>query len=288
MPEGGAMSENNQLTRRERRELQRAAARAAQQAKQEQQNMPQQPAAQDWIVQFGLPGVAVGVGLTMTGFVNFMAGIVIMGLALFYMAIHWWRYSKGLGFFARYAVYAGIAIAFFFIGWLIWRPVPLEVSFLPMDDFIPEGTDVAGIKWSKDYSQVRVIFVNHSESDQFTNINFFVGADVGIGKVGFVSKFSQCGAESILPGTYLSFAVPGPIGPAAIFRVFCDRLLPKDKLEIALATVRTPNLPGRFADVSSKAKWMSIRGSFDGLGRSRTIEKSECLIKGCTGILPIP
>ena len=165
-----------------------------------------------------------------------------------------------------------------------------------MDEAYPDDLTIAGIKWKSTYSQARVIFEKNQSDEQFTNIDFRIRTSIEIASIGFVSKFSQCNASAIIPTLSFSnpviftidangrkIAVPldgnHPSMPT-IYRVFCDRIIARDKLEVVVAAVPKLGTPAN----SGKPTWMAINGTFDGLGRSRALSEGACLIDKCQGI----
>ena len=56
-----------------------------------------QKSARTWMVGVGLPSLAIGVGLTMTGYLNFWAGIGTSLIGIGLISIEWWELSKHKG-----------------------------------------------------------------------------------------------------------------------------------------------------------------------------------------------
>lgn len=255
-----------------------------------------EPPSNSWGVQVGLPAMAVSLGLAMTSYINFSIGclLIVFGGLLFC-----WEWHKSVGTRTRKwqtGGWAGIAGCFCFLVWILFRPVPFDVSFLPVADEYADGTEIAGIKWNRVYFQTRIVMVNPSD-DQYTNISFRVRTNLAIAAIGFVSAFSQCGSEPVTPGIVTSgmtLTTPSPQGGLSVlkpeqisqtFRVFCDRILSDDKVEVVIATVGTRQLMRQPGHLGSMSLWIAISGSFDGFGRSRTLKHSDCLAKNCPDIV---
>jgi hypothetical protein len=261
----------------------------------EHDNMPNQPLseARSWIILLGLPALLVGLGVTMTGYLNFWLGVCLAFFAICYIAYEWWFFSKKFPIRGKALGWAAIGAVVLSIGWLVFRPVPIDADFLPMPETYPDGTNIGGIQWQKRFSQVRVILVNHS-AEQYTNIDLRLRTNLDIAAVGFVSDFSTCGAKPLVPGILMSNPTMTrknsdgsqttlPMDKtlsSTVYRAFCDRLLAGEKLEVVLGLV--PKIGQDHPDPSPT--WISVRGSFDGLGRPRSLDRDECLVPKCQGM----
>lgn len=252
-------------------------------------------AQNSWGVQLGLPAMVVGLGFAMTSYINFWTGCGLMATGLLFFCWEWQRSSDSRARKWQLGGWIVIAGCFGFLGWIVLRPVPFDVSFLSIEDQYAEGTEVAGIKWKSIYYQTRIVLVNNSD-DQYTNIGFRVRTNLTIAAIGFISTFSRCNAEPVTPGIVTAgttLTTPNPQGGLSVlkteqisqtFRVFCDRILSDDKIEVIVATVGVRQLMRQPSHSSSMPLWIAISGSFDGFGRSRTLRRSQCLVKNCPDI----
>jgi len=236
--------------------------------------------------------LALGSTLIAMGPPTFTLGTCVAYAGIAWLLFDWWHFSEELIPKLRLlGTISTITIALI-ITWVVFRPAPLTISLLPINENYAEGTDLAGIKWSSKYSGFRVVLRNDADF-QYTNIEFLIRTDVMIAAVGFNAKFSQCAAKPTLIGADISGvsigvpdkdgstkAIPLDLSLANVYKIFCDKILAHDPLEIVVATRR--NLVTGGFDAASA---VAIRGAFEGFLRSRPLAKSECLIQGCTPVM---
>jgi len=246
-----------------------------------------------WHIAVGLPpAFLVGLGLTLIamGPAASLAGAWIAFTGVVWLLLDWWFFSKELPLAVRIVGAATTVAVGIVLSWVVFRPAPLTISSFLISENYADGTEIAGIKWSSKYSGFRTVLRNESDF-QYTNVEFVIRTDVLIAAMGFNTKFSQCNAKSTGPieisGGSLGFrdkngnaiTIPLSFPMAHMYKVFCDKLLPHDPVEIVVAT-RRDLVRGGFDAASA----IAIRGSFEAFLRNRSFDEHACLIQGCTPV----
>jgi hypothetical protein len=240
-----------------------------------------------WYIAVGIPTGFVFLGSTLLamGPAYFTLGACIAYIGIAWLLFDWWFFSRELTLELRLAGTLGTLVIGGIISWVVFRPAPISISFLRITESYADGVDISGIKWSSKYSGFRAVLRNDSNYS-YSDIEFLIRTDVMIAAIGFNTKFNNCAAKSTLGAIEISGASIAPNGKNAIpldlpmadmFKIVCNKLLPHDPVEIILATRR--NIVGGGFDAASA---VAIRGSFVGFLQSKSLEKSECLIQGCT------
>lgn len=168
---------------------------------------------------------------------------------------------------------------------------------------MPAGKPVAGITWSDDYSDSRLVIENKSDST-YTEINAIIRTDLLIAKAGSMNPNSHCQAAAALPfqltGGYVAalgsdkrtveHAVPmftpeqAEHVRASQFRLRCDRILPGEVLEVVVATV--PSLAAGAFSGRIPPAWISAEVEYDAFWRTRSaLPLRQCLTEKC-GVIP--
>jgi len=210
-----------------------------------------------WSIGLGLPALAAGVGMTLTGYTNFWIGIAIAAIAMAILTVEWYSFSRPFRWWYQATGYAVVVLVAAWLLYIIFRPIGINITFLDIPETFPDGTLIAGVAWNKNYHQLRLIIENNNDSDQFTNISFLVRTNITIVAIGFNARFGHCDAETTLyPAIRVSSPIitrvtPGqepvsmPLYPTmgTTFKVFCDRIIGGEQAEIVLATVNSPTSP---------------------------------------------
>jgi hypothetical protein len=138
--------------------------------------------------------------------------------------------------------------------WLVFYPAPIEMAFdLKQGDY-PEGTVVAGVKWKNSMADLRVE-ISNKNLENYSDLDAEIETDLVIAGIGANNSFgAQCTFYAPPPGGVDFESVVGidatgkkvtiPIIPvpdvqpiASLYRVHCDRLIAKSKIEIVLGLV---------------------------------------------------
>jgi hypothetical protein len=248
-----------------------------------------EPTFRAWAIPLAVPGVIFTAGLAVIPF-HFLIGILITALGAISFLIDWLWFARKEHWRRQVFVALLPCAALMLPVWLWFRPAPLGVFVFRMDENYTDGQMVGGIKWRSDYGEVRVFLQNESGS-QYTNIGAVILTDVLIAQIGFLNEFSQCkasyyskvpiGGAGIKPesGTTIPLFESGPV-TATEYRIYCDKLLPGDKLESVIALVKGP-LQNRY---KARPSWISIDIEYDAFGRTRTIPIRQCLNSACKSI----
>jgi hypothetical protein len=243
-------------------------------------------------MQLGLPVLGIGVGLAMTGYVNFWLGIAIAALAVVVLLLDLWRLVRNGSFLKKGMAFSIGIICVGLITWIAFRPVPLGASFALGPGNYPENSEIGGIKWEKGFSDVRLILSNDTKLD-FGNIDLTVKTNQFIAKIGSMDAFSQCKSAPIdqMHVTILSLDITDASGkkqtilgtPAAAksFRVHCDVLLSGDDIHLVIALLnvnafKNGQRPDTLFAPPENARWAMVDATYDAAGRTREEIHSTC------------
>ncbi len=254
------------------------------------------PSLSGWIISLGIPSLVLGIGVPMMGYVNFWWGVAISAIAIVFFTVEWLRkYAPKQRVLVNVLVISALGGSGIFLLWLTFRPVTVKFDILPATQHYTEGVEIGGLHWQKSYSGSTIV-INNQEKSQITNIDLLIKSDAPIVAVGAQSQFSHCGGKPYSPGLLVAamaetstdgsgqtHTVPVQMVSAEEFRVFCDRVLGGDSVELTVAT--GPRLPVGGMPAVSTQTWLSMKGSFDALGRQRSVRTSGCLVKGCLEVV---
>jgi len=185
--------------------------------------------AAKYAVKIGLPLVLIGIGISLFFTPNFWTGVIIfcIGIWLATRDIARQPFVRRLKrrdkIFLRIA-YVAAVLAF---AWWLFRPVQVELQASSNVPTYGEGTDVSGIHWTKEYSDLRLSVRNNSDLD-YDNLDIAVTTDETFvdlrqtsglasctiapeGEPFFVTSQRMVGGMPIGPG---KMAGGVPIGPA--------------------------------------------------------------------------
>jgi hypothetical protein len=241
-----------------------------------------------WHISLGIPAafVAIGIGLAVAGGSYFWTGIVLAYAGIAWLLLDWWFFSKTLSGRIRLVGTGGTLVFALVVSWIAFRPAPLEIFSTATDLDYTDGSDVFGIKWNDLYSDLRTNITNTS-SDQYTDLEIFIRTDLQIRDMAFLGRL-QCSHNVWLPvqisATGLkakdsegkTVAVPLNLTTGTIFRIFCDKLLPSERIEIVSAIV-----PIKGKD-RKKPVWVYTKINYNAYGRARAKEFTQCFIAKCT------
>jgi hypothetical protein len=138
----------------------------------------------------GIPGLLFAQGFALLPF-SFCFGIGCMCLALF---ISWWAlfrvFHRGETL-KRWVGVIGTTAVFAFILWILYRPPLIAVFLISTPDNYPEGTDIYGIKWKPNFSELSVVLLNDSDVD-FINLDVLIRTNLGFEGGGIAPGVNQC------------------------------------------------------------------------------------------------
>ena len=293
----------------ERRRAEERAAAAARRGAQAIKKEPPKPASggRAWLIRLAIPSLAYAAGLAVLG-IQFGLGILIAALSAGWFFLDWWFVdSRGLGWPVRLFVSTFPAALLGLVGWLWFRPAPINLSFEVTPGPYATGTTVAGIKFTDKESDLRVYLSNDTDADYenldvkiSTNTAIVAGAtEYDLGKCTFevASVLANASVRLTLPNGK-SFMAPVPLKGGYVagpwIQVRCDKLARRSKIEVIVATANANPIqnskqfrfsqeglapteesgPPRGAEKERSApKWITIQGSYVAFSRERDINK---------------
>jgi hypothetical protein len=199
----------------------------------------------EWILRWGLPAAAVGVGMALMGLVSFWWGLIILLLGCCVLAVDCARQMHGasrvLGLLALFVFIAGVC-------WYAFRPNPLLIDAIVAGAGYEPDTKLAGISWGPNIGDLRVDIRNETDRDyddldiQIDTSPFYI-----MQLAELTGKPIQSHPDAIAPPMYITLkengtgrtvivpADPGKHMPWPKYRVRCDKLARKTTLQLVLA-----------------------------------------------------
>jgi hypothetical protein len=211
-------------------------------------NRPTGASAQQAFLVLGIPSLGFGLGFAMIQ-INFWVGV---GLMVLFLPLFWWLISRVfeegepvkriIGVITSIGIFAGIM-------WAIWVPASIRVGFddEPVDH--PPGSEIYGIKWREDYSQLTMMLYNYGVTDM-RDVDLRIATDLLIAGAGIGPGINACSAEAAAAGkiTFGKIAtmytdrsgktieIPWTDQnrrlASSLFRIKCERVASKSKIEI--------------------------------------------------------
>jgi hypothetical protein len=128
-----------------------------------------------WQIAVGIPMgfVAVGLATLAMGPANFTVGACLAYAGIGWLLFDWWFFSKELSTRFRLVGTLGTLIIAAALIWVVFRPATLNANAFAFSSNYETGVKIAGIKWTSDYSDNRIVADNES-SFQYTNLDFIV------------------------------------------------------------------------------------------------------------------
>jgi hypothetical protein len=177
------------------------------------------------------------------------------------------------------------------VTWMAFRPAPLSILSISDDVNYTDGTEIYGIKWSDRYSELRTVISNES-NDQYRDLEIYIRTDQAIRGTSS-SSGGQCTYNPILPGVLIADptitstdqrgnkqTIPVTLNAGNVFRVYCDKILANQTVEIISAVI--PN-PGNSAP-RMKPSWALVKATFVAFGRPEIRISSHCFVGTCSHI----
>jgi len=251
------------------------------------------PSIRAWHIALGIPAafVATGIGLAATGATYFWIGSYLAYVGIAWLLVDWWLFSKTLVMQTRLLGTTGTLIIAGIVTWMSFRPATLTILSISDDVNYADGTEIYGIKWSNRYSELRTVISNDS-STQYHDLEIFIRTDDAI-RATSSSSGDQCKYSPFLPGVLIADptitstdqhgnkeTIPVTLNAGTVFRVYCDKLLANQTIEIVSAII--PN-PGNSAP-RMKPLWALVKATFVAFGRPETRISSHCFVGTCSHI----
>jgi hypothetical protein len=240
-----------------------------------------------YLLEIGAPSLLIGVGLSLSGMLNFWAGVacLYLGAALLFIflltakKLHWTAKAITGVAYCLFVVWFSLAYVF------ISCPLPSEIHYRP--DPYPDGALVDGLKWGSDGVDTRISLSNPTKRD-YEDVDLEISVDVDI--VGAAQVTSIPGVD-IFPQTDSSdsyLASKDSNGPAVIlpnakewvrtsvYRLRCGKFPKRSTMQVTVETEKASpwidgKAPQRFFGPRTIPKWVSIKGTFKGYGRDHEI-----------------
>jgi hypothetical protein len=243
-----------------------------------------------WILTLGLPALVAATGLAIMTSFFFWPGVIIFGASGVWFTIDWWitsSTSRDLAF--RLLSTIVIFIIFIIILVIVFWPAHLVVKAENgAGNYVP-GTEIAGIKWSDRASEIRLNFLNGTDTP-FNYVDIFFHSNLEIEKIGFFPGDNTCTAsplgapEEIFATTTEGQRVPaffqnGSISPR--YRIHCDTISPNSKVSViielvALNSVKNGHWPQELVAPAQPARWLEIEKSYTAHYRPHHTFKRVC------------
>jgi hypothetical protein len=249
-------------------------------------------AAQSAIVRLSIPSLVFGLGFTMIQR-NFWAGIALMTVAI---PLFWWMIFRVFRTEERYQRLSGVLITsalYLLILWILLVPAPLDVLLFAEPGNYPEGTNIYGIEWKPNFSELGIVLTNDTDID-YTNLDVYLRTDLMIANGGVAPGTNQCSIEADLPGVSIAdarltatdekgnkFSLPvfdrsRPI-IATDYRMRCARFAGKSKIDSRFSIVGKDLFSGSHI----QPKWGKLSADYDASFRHRSRFFKQCFVANC-------
>jgi hypothetical protein len=217
-------------------------------------------AARSPTIELGIPALLYGQSLAL---IPFAFWIGILGMSLSALWLGWLLFRFYTGKVPRWSAAIVTMAAHAVILWIFFKPPPMRVDLLPSLANYPDGTDVYGITWKSNYSELSVALFNDADID-YINVDVRIQTNLGFEKGVIVPGVNQCslGFDMDIPGHRLSDARLTPVNPkdqevflpfltpfgGSLYRLRCARFASKSRIDAVFA-ITAPSakreVPGR-------------------------------------------
>jgi hypothetical protein len=216
----------------------------------------------------GLSAMIIGVYFW-TAFVTLI--IVIILILIDYECEPWVRQGRWAG---AVGVVIAVAMMYGLLRYVAFADAPLEMSALFVGGYYEPGTDVGGIKWQDNYSDVRVDIVNRTDLD-YEDLDISIvpsDEDIGVAELGQTTRVPSVyfiphnfsGSVKLTKNqdggfsqTYSSRVAPSNLGQ----RVHCERFTQHNLIEVVVALAKlNGNGKPRPNGIRIKAQYNTIGG----------------------------
>jgi hypothetical protein len=159
-------------------------------------------AARSPTIELGIPALLYGQSLAL---IPFAFWIGILGMSLSALWLGWLLFRFYTGKVPRWSAAIVTMAAHAVILWIFFKPPPMRVDLLPSLANYPDGTDVYGITWKSNYSELSVALFNDADID-YINVDVRIQTNLGFEKGVIVPGVNQCslGFDMDIPGHRLS------------------------------------------------------------------------------------
>lgn len=250
-----------------------------------QETSPQSPIK--YIRAVGLAGLLIGVGMTLASEYYWAAiSFVLLGLVCIAVDVYfesWNKHWKMVG----WLLLAGLASP---IVWQSFFAKDLLVVDLSSDlANYKNGESIGGLSWRKNYSELRVTFLNRS-GHNYSDFDMLIKSDLMVAKAGLVDPPATCSLRMYQPNGLIDFRwvtqddkenvtstdPASPVVSDVPYRLHCETLLAHDHAEVIFALVNTKSISLKDFDkdhldsIYANKKlpaWASVTGGYKWLWR---------------------
>jgi hypothetical protein len=238
----------------------------------------------------GFVGVVLAVGAMVMGTYFWAAAFIFfLALLVFLLDFLYQPQVKQSCLMIAAGVVVFASIVGLFARYVAFLPAPLEVTAMWWGGYYDSGTNVGGIQWKPQYTDVRLALVNRSETD-YKNLEVsIVPAESGIAvaelgqitnvpNVSFIghkfeTKFSLTKVDGGFVQKFSSLDRPSILGK----RIRCENLPKHDLLQIVIALV-TVDSAGETLDVKPQPKRLRLVEEYETIGgRPHKVEEFELI-----------
>lgn len=215
-------------------------------------------AGRDWVVTMGIPGLILGTGWAMMGFVNFWVGFLLLILADVVLVADWVRIvSRSYRRLTRILGAIVLILPAVLVCWMAFRPAPLEINVQVGPPF--KGRELAGIEWSPEFMPM-IVNIRNPTSRDYGDLDLVIGAG------GHIFWQVKQTSESVPCQLFSGDQMTTPLGQvelgdgsrvpmrtgwfSKLYRVRCDKLPRHSSLEFISALV-TKNTATEGANISA-------------------------------------
>jgi hypothetical protein len=239
-----------------------------------------------WLVAYGLPGLLFAVGFAMTGYLNFLVGILAMGVAATILIGDAWVRHKTWTRRQRIGTTSAICVAYAAILWFVFVPAPLKVVIDAPPGNYPNGENIFGIQWAENYFPLNITMINDTDIAYENFDSYFRTDGVLIIRAGVSGGINQCTATPENTAISISQATLSTENksrsirlfendkqyPASIYRVRCDKVAPHSHIDVVLA-------------LGGKANWAIGSFRYNAANRLRgPLYTPKCLVDACPNL----
>jgi hypothetical protein len=225
---------------------------------------------QSWFLQFGIPVAAVGIGVSIMGWTNFWFGLGVATIAYAFLVFDLLRFLEHRKTWERIIVGISALMLYLFFAWTIFVPTPLDVLLFSTPGNYDENTDIYGIKWKSNFTELGIVIENDTGTN-YTDLDAYIRTDVTIA-TGAISSggVNQCSLEADLPGLQIAGAQLNIVGtqksiplflnrlnPATIYRLRCPRVASKSRVDARFAVVGAPG------NNKVQPRWAKLSAEYD-------------------------
>lgn len=256
-------------------------------------------ALREWTVGLGFPSAAYALGVLLMWTQGwFYTGAIVAWVAAIFLCVDWWIMSRNQPLAARIAGCALGFAAIGFIGWVCFRPIPLEIMIAPPVGNYVKGTIIDGITWDDSYSPVGMMMTNETDFD-YSDFEAHIKTNGVIKTIGFGDSINHCAAKFEIPGQKILaggishidqngklVTVPlfsGPDVMANMYEIQCEKIVARSNITAIVAEIKDPT--DQSADFEG-ATWAVVYVRYFVGGRKISHFESHCFKGTCGGDMP--